>query len=316
VRRAVVGWLVVAVLAAASGIGVVAGVNATVFGAAGFVQVYLTALARGDAGGALGMPGVTVDPASRGDFLTDAALAAPTTIRGITVEPGDEAVELVTVAWSRGGTDGVSTFAVERTGSRLGLFPRWAFAVSPVATLQLTVEHDARFELNGVSASSRESDGFAVLVPGVYVIDHHSEYLRAAARTVVADRPGAQLGATLDVQPTPAFEQRVAADIHDSLTDCATQEVLFPTGCPLGHAVVDRVASAPEWSIADDLVVDVAPGPGLGTWLVPVSVTSHLVVEVRSLFDGRVTTFDEDIPVTATYLATVGADDSVSVELL
>lgn len=314
-RRAVVAWLVVVVLAASGGVGLVAGLNATVFGAAGFVQVYLTALARGDAAGALAMPGVTVAPEDRLDFLTDAALAAPTALREVSVRRGD-GVELVTVAWTRGDTDGVSTFAVERVGSRLGLFPRWEFAVSPVATLRLTVEHDARFDLNGVDASTPEPAGFAVLVPGVYVIDHHSEYLGAAARTVVADRPGAELGATLDVQPTSAFEQRVTADIRDLLAACATQEVLFPTGCPLGHAVLDRVASTPRWSVADDLVLDVGPGPALGTWLVPISVTSHLVVDVRSLFDGSISTFDDDLPVSATYLVTIGPDDSVGIALL
>lgn len=315
-RRAVVAWLVVVVLAAGGGVGVVAGLNATVFGAAGFVQVYLTALARGDAAGALGLPGVTVAAEDRVDFLTDAALGAPTALRDISVRPGDGGVELVTVAWTRHDTDGVSTFAVERVGSRLGLFPRWAFAVSPVATLRLAVEHDARFDLNGVDASTPEPAGFAVLVPGVYALDHHSEFLHAAARTVVADRPGAELGATLDVQPTSGFEHRVAADIRDALAACATQEVLFPTGCPLGHTVLDRVASVPAWSVADDLVIDVGPGADLGTWLVPISVTSHLVVDVRSLFDGSVSTFDEDIPVSATYLVTVGADDSLGLALL
>jgi hypothetical protein len=32
------------------------------------------------------------------------------------------------------------------------------------------------------------------------------------------------------------------------------------------------------------------------------SAAAHLVVEVRSLFDGTVSTFDEDVPFTASYL--------------
>jgi hypothetical protein len=314
VRRAVVAWAVVVALAIAAGAGAVAALNATAFGAAGFVQVYLAALGRGDAAGALSMAGVTVDARDRTDLLVDDALAGPTAVHEVSVRAGDDGVELVTIAWSRGETEGVSTFAVERVGTRLGLFPEWAFAVSPVATVRLAVEHDPRFDLNGEEASG--SGDFAVLVPGVYVVDHHSAYLQAAARTVVADRPGATVGTTLDVQPAAAFEERLAGDIHDLLAACATQEVLFPTGCPLGHVVVNRVASAPEWSIVDEPRLAIAPGPEPGTWIVEVAVTSHLVVDVQSLFDGSISTFDEDLPVEARYLATVGSDDALRIDLL
>jgi hypothetical protein len=68
VRRAVVAWGVVFALASGVAAGAVLVLNATAFGAAGFVRVYLEAVARGDAEGALGMPGVAVDPRLRDDF--------------------------------------------------------------------------------------------------------------------------------------------------------------------------------------------------------------------------------------------------------
>lgn len=309
-RRAVVAWVVVVVFALGAATAAVFALNATAFGAAGFVRVYLEAVSRGDAAGALSMPGVTVDAAVRDDFLADAALAGPTSVREITVAPGDAGTEVVTVAWTRGETDAVSTFTVERTGSRLGVFPDWAFAVSPVATLRLTVDHDPRFDLNGIPSAEGSAD-YAVLVPGVYRVDHHSTYLKAAAVDVVADRPASELGTTLDVQPSDAFTDALTVRIREELDACAAQDVLFPTGCPLGHAIANRVASTPVWSIVEYPTIAIEPGPDDSTWLVrDAELVSHLTVDIQSLFDGSITTFDEDLPVSATYRVTIGADDT------
>ena len=37
--------------------------------------------------------------------------------------------------------------------------------------------------------------------------------------------------------------------------------------------------------------------------------TAHLVVDIQDLFDGSVSTFDEDLPFVAHYLVTILADD-------
>lgn len=311
-RRVVVAWLVAVAIAIGAGAVAVAGLNATVFGAAGFVRVYLEAIACGDAEGALGMPGVAVDPRLRDDFLVDDALAGLTGLRELSVAPGAGGTEVVTVAWTAGDTESTSRFTVERTGSRLGLFPEWAFAVSPVATLRLTVEHDERFDLNGVAATSGAGPvGYAVLTPGVYRVDHTSTYLRARAVDVVVDTPSALTDATLEVLPTDALRDRVEAEVREHLTACATQEVLFPTGCPLGRAIPNRVVSTPEWSIVEYPELTLEPGGESGTWLVPpAAATAHLVVDVQSLFDGSISTLDEDVHFTASYVVTISADDT------
>jgi hypothetical protein len=143
----------------------------------------------------------------------------------------------------------------------------------------------------------------------VYRVDHHSRYLEAAAVEMVVDRPGSQLRATVDVQPADAFLEQLTAQVRASLDECVTQGVLFPTGCPMGHAVADRVASTPVWSITEYPDPTVAPGAELGTWVVDASFIAHLTVDIRSIFDGSVATFDQDLPVVAGYLVTIGADD-------
>jgi hypothetical protein len=312
VRRVVVAWLVVAAIALCAGAGAVVGLNATVFGAAGFVRVYLEAIARGDAEGALGMPGVTVDPGLRDDFLVDDALAGLDALGEFSVAPGGGGTEVVTVAWAVGDTTSTSRFTVERTGSRLGLFPDWAFAVSPVAILSLTIENDERFDLNGVAATSEPGPvGYAVLTPGVYRADHTSTYLQARAVDAVVDTPAEATDATLEVLPADALLDLVEAEVREHLTACATQEVLFPTACPLGRSIPNRVVSTPAWSIVEFPELTLQPGGESGTWVVPpTAATAHLVVDVQSLFDGTVSTLDEDVPFTASYFVTIGADDT------
>ncbi len=313
-RRAVLPWLVVGALAVAIGFGVVLGLNATVFGSAGFVRVYLEAVARGDARGALSMPGVAADPDARADFLVDAALGGLDALQEVAVERRPDGTEEVTFAWRTGTTVGASTFTVERIGTRLGLFPEWGFVASPVATVDVTIAHDERFDLNGVAAETgigaAAPVSYAVLAPGVYRLDHHSTYLEAAAVDVVVDLAPPRVSASLDVQASPALLTQITTEVHDYLRECATQEVLFPTGCPLGHAIANRVVSTPAWSIAEYPELTVGPGPEFGTWLVPsADVVSHLRVDVQSLFDGTVSTFDEDLPLTVSYVVTIQADD-------
>jgi hypothetical protein len=314
VRRVVVAWvLAFALLAGAGGVAVLV-LNATAFGAAGFVRVYLDAVARGDAEGALGMPGVSVDPGLRADLLTDDALAGLTELREVSAVGGGDGTEMVTFVWTAGDTESTSTFTVARVGSRLALFPEWAFAVSPVATLRLTVENDERFEVNGVAAESGapvEPVDYAVLAPGVYRVDHTSTYLRAHEVESVVDTPSDVVDATLEVLPADALLEQITTQVHDHLTECATQEVLFPTGCPLGRAIANRVVSTPEWSIVEYPEPTVEPGVEFGTWLVAAEGgIANLTVDVQQLFDGSVATLDDDLPFTATYLVTIGADDA------
>lgn len=313
-RRAVLGWIAVLALVAGTATAGVLVLGATVFGAAGFVRVYLDAVARGDAAGALALPGVTAAPGLRTELLADDVLAG-FELGALAERPGADGTVLVTATWTAGDVDAVTTFTVVRTGSRVGLFPEWRFAVSPVATLELAVAHDERFDVNGVAARSGvaapDAVAYAVLVPGVYRVDHHSRYLRADAIDLVATRPDSTIGATLEVEPADALVELVTGLVHDDLRECAEQEVLFPTGCPLGHPITDLVASPPEWSIVELPEIALEPDAEFGVWRVPpVTVVAHLRVDVRSLFDGSVTTFDEELRSTAAYRVTLLDDDT------
>jgi hypothetical protein len=64
--------------------------------------------------------------------------------------------------------------------------------------------------------------------------------------------------------------------------------------------------------MAEYPVVTIIPGEEPGTWLMPVTeAAAHLVVDVQSLFDGTVTTFDADVPFSISYVITFQADGSL-----
>jgi hypothetical protein len=202
---------------------------------------------------------------------------------------------------------------VERIGTRFGLFPEWGFAISPVAVVSLAVEHDPRFTVNGFETStgrqtSKASD-YAVLVPGSYVFGHDSMFLRADRDTVLASTVGSTTDATVDVVANAEFHTELDAEVHKSLAACTTQHVLFPTGCPFGQRIDDRIVSDPLWTMKHYPTVSIDPSSAFGVWEVfDAPGTAHLKVDVESLFDGTVTTFDHDVPFHANYQIRLDGD--------
>lgn len=318
--RLIAPWLVAVSLLVASGAGVVVWLNATTFGAGGFVSVYLDALARDSVTEALSLPGVaagtvgstgstgsTGSPGSTGStgapsdaLLRDGTLAGLSDLHQI----GDDergGIHYVTFDWNAPHGSGTTTFQVERVGTRFGLFPEWEFAVSPLATVSLTVANDPRFTLNGVNelsaATTTTPVDYAVLVPGAYVFAHTSRYLTAAPVAVVADTVNERLSNTVDTEANPLFVRTVASLVQTQLTTCATQTVLYPTGCPFGQSVENRLASTPAWSIVHQPRIAITPGGPFGSWLIPSTAgTAHLTVKVTSLLDGSASEFDQDVP--------------------
>lgn len=305
-RREVLLWSVAAgAVLVAFGV-VVLALNLTVYSATGFIRSYLDALARHDAAAALELAGT----APAGD-ASDALLVreAMGDLTGVNVT-GDrtmaDGTHLVTVEYLVDGEPGTSEFAVQRRGALFGLFNDWVFAQSPLAVLQLTVEHGDAFTANGldlVADAGQDTQGlYLAFAPSAIELSHDSEYLTAEPVTALLLQPGTGVPATLDVRATDAFVAEVQRQIDDYLDECTTQQVLLPTGCPFGQSIDDRVASDPVWTMVQDPVVALEPSGAVATWRVPVTQgIAHLVVDVQSLFDGSVSTFDEDVAFSVSY---------------
>jgi hypothetical protein len=216
---------------------------------------------------------------------------------------------------------GESDFRVRQTGAFLGLFPTWTFDSSPLATVAVTVLHDDRFRGNGVELTTAdqptESGGFLVFAPGLYSFDHRSTYLEADPIAVPISEPGSVTAVQVNVQANTYFVQQVSSELRDYLDGCAEQEVLLPTSCPFGKTFENRIDTTPAWSIASYPTVQIIPGVDTGDWLMPqTEAAAHLSVEVRSLFDGSRTQFDEDIPFTVAYSIAISSTDSLAIQAI
>lgn len=290
--------------------------NLTLTSAGGFVRGYLDALARHDVAGALQLAGPlgSADDASD-ELLTAEALGDLDDIELVGDVDAGDGIHHVTYRYVAGGLAGESTFEVRRTGTLLAFFPTWSFTVPPVSVLEVTPLHDTRFSANGVDVTAPAQDEpapYLVFTPSTTRLSHESTYLQADPVDALASVPGAAVDASVDVRPTGAFVKQVQSELDAYLDECTTQEVLLPTGCPFGQEIANRIVSTPLWSMTQYPQVTIVPGPEPATWLMPrTPAAAHLVVDVRSLFDGTVTTFDEDVPFTASYLITFLPNDEL-----
>ena len=316
-RREIITWSVAGVLVVAAFAGTIAILNASLYSAGGFVRSYLEALERKDAVGALELAGQSVAGDASTELLTRDAMGELSDIRLISDESDESGLHHVVYAWEAGGVEGKSAFDVHRTGTLLGLFPTWSFESSPLAVIQLSVLHDSRFIANGVDlvtpAQNRPSP-YLAFAPGSYVFEHESTFLEAKRTVVTATAPASVVPGVLDIQANEKFVTTTQTAINKALDECTTQTVLLPTGCPFGQPISNRIVSEPKWSIIEYPVATIDPGAQDSQWVVPQTAgVAHLVVDVKSLFDGEVTTLDEDVPFTVGYTITILSDEQIAV---
>lgn len=314
-RREIITWSIVAAIIVAAFGGTVLALNATLYSASGFVRTYLDSLARHDVDGALQLAGTVAAGDASTELLVAGAMGELSDIRLVSDITDEQGTHRVTYAFTAGGSSGESTFSVRPEGTLLGLFPTWRFETSPLGVLQVSPLHGTSFTVNGVDIEADQQDQpapYLVFAPGSYSLAADTLYLEAKTVTVTSSQPGAAVIAAVDLQPTKALLEQVQKELTGYLDDCAEQEVLLPTGCPFGEQISNRIVGTPAWSIARYPTVTLRPGPQPASWLMPpTDAAAHLTVDVRSLFDGTVTTFDEDVPFTSSYLVTFLPNDEL-----
>ncbi len=318
-RREILTWSLIAAILVGGFIGTVAILNATLYSAGGFVRSYLDAVARHDATGALELAGPSVAGDASTALLNRNAMGELSDIRLLSdtaLEGGDHTV---VYGYTIGGVEGQSTFDVRPTGTLLGLFTTWSFKTSPLGVIDLTVRHDDRFSANGVeliTPSQNSSAPYIVFTPGLYEFDHESQLLEADALRVAATEPSAAVPARLTIEPNELFVDEVSSAVNRFLDECATQEVLQPTGCPFGQSINNRIDTTPVWSIVDYPAVAIVAGRERNQWIMSqAAATAHLVVDVKSLFDGSVTSLDDDVPFSVSATIVMLPEDEIVISI-
>ncbi|HRN28607.1 MAG TPA: hypothetical protein PK781_07865 [Terrimesophilobacter sp.] len=316
VRRSNAPWWIGLGVILATFIGTVVALNLTLYSPAGFVGTYLAALETKNPDAALATPGVATIPGVSESLLQRESLGELSDIALInTIDDGRDT--LVHYSFTLDGLPGESLFRVTHTGMRLGLFNAWKFVESPVSVVEVTPVGDPRFEANGIRLATNapnESATWQVLTPSVLTLTHNTAYLTAEDRTVLITEPGTLTVAEVEVRASERFVSEVQSEVDDYLTECAAQTVLFPTGCPFGYSVSNRLESPPTWTIATFPMISIVPGDFPGEWLVAGgNGTARVQAEVQSLFDGSVSHLDETVDFTLVWAMTVSTSDAVTI---
>lgn len=322
--RALLIWSCIGLLLLTAVIAGAGAMQRELYSAQAFASRYLHALERGDAAAALELPGVLpseqnqpVTALLRGDVLPE--------YREISAhDAGVDAQgrhRIVTHALIDG--EAVSgTLLVEQHGTHLGLFPSWRFAVSPTATVEMRIEHTPGFSLNGRELDVRQlgvdrafSHAFDALlfVPGRYTLEREDPYVSAPPVSITLGDAGTAGSLTMNASATPEFTELVSTAVHERLDECAEQRALYPSGCPFGYEVEDRIEGEPEWHIRNYPAVKLVPGTE-GWALEPTVLEAEITLQLRSIFDGSLRTTTE--PVTTGIGGDITLDgDAVTVHL-
>lgn len=325
---AVVGVLLAGAIAATGAI-----IYRELYSPSAFVARYLSLLGDGQAAEALTLPGVTVDsaqleasglPADASEALLRSAALSSLTDATVTGErEGDDGVTTVSVTYTAGAHEARTTFRVEPAGW-VGVAPTWRFETSPLAAIELTLRGATEFTVNGFSLDTRQVspagadadplDPVSLLVfsPGLYSISVDTPISTSEGVAVLSDTPQAAIPVDLQTTPTPEFLDVVQERVSSFLDDCATQEVLQPTGCPFGLLVQNRIVNAPQWSIDEHPVVTLDPD-GAHWSIARVQAVARIVVDIQSIFDGSIHHLDEAVPFFVGGTVTILPDGTASI---
>lgn len=298
-----------------------------------FVLDYLHLLADGRATDALLLPGVSASssqlaaaklPAdASGALLRGSALTRLTDVEPVSETTDADGTTTVTVTYRVGGHSGTTTFGVERDDDG-ALLPRWRFAESPLAVIELEVRGSMQFEVNGFSVDKRQvsPDGadadplepipLLAFSPGLYSITVDTAATSSPGVAVLSDTPLAEIPVSFQAEPTDKFLGVVQQEVDDFLAQCATQKVLQPTGCPFGYYVRNRIVEPPTWKIEENPVVTLEPD-GAGWAITRTQAVAKIDVQIRSIFDGSVYDVEELVPFFLTGKITILPDGTASI---
>lgn len=324
-------WAVAAVAVLALFAGTIVVLNLTMFSAAGFATTYLQTLGAKDVAGALSMPGVELPAGlTSGEdaraLLSQAALAEIKDIHTVSdVDLGNGNHE-VTMSYtmqgaSRESSVGQTIFLIHSTGRSFGFFSDWAFTQSPIATLTVQVQNASTVTVGSQTLSPEQlginPDDFAarasytVMVPGLYVVQHRSFLLESETVPIAMTTPGKQGVAIVSVHANAQFQAEVSDQVTEFLDSCVTQQTLFPVGCPFQKPISDRIVGAPQWSMVQYPTVSITADAD--SWVIAESTgIAHITVDVKSLFDGSVSTVTDDVPFQLKYTLRINDDNSVA----
>ena len=154
-----------------------------------------------------------------------------------------------------------------REGSVWLFFDDWKLREDVLTTVDLAVPGSeaggiAQVDVNGQPVNLQdEATELAAFLPSVIDVDVDSEWLSGSLREVVAD-PGEEHDIELELEASDAAREQLHTEVEEFLEGCAEQQVLMPSGCPMGVETPNTVDSETiEWDMPDASGIDLTFGP-------------------------------------------------------
>lgn len=252
---------------------------------------------------------------------------------GGTLERSAEQIEDLRVVERSGAADLVFTVDGEEHRSRLpmdkadeswGIFDQWALDPAALAEVSLSVPGASaggigQVDVNGEPVNLQEDAAeLAAYAPSVLDVAVDSEWLTGSAHRVLALDPedvGGSGGSDaealseeieIELEASSAAAEQMHQKVKTYLSSCAEQQVLMPSGCPMGVETPNRVeASTIEWSMpkAQELTLSFGPDgwsvAGADRLTATVSFTAQDYYSGETLEETHDVTFGLDVEVGA-----------------
>ncbi len=255
--RLALRWIIVAILVIALLIGGALTANRFLFSAQQQVTNLQHYLVQGDGARALGLMQASVP---QGDAVALDGEVLQRTQDGITEFAVDAAVpsdqdpdlRLVTAHYKAAGVDKESTYTLRHTGKNWLFFDTWAFEPSTLPTVQIKANTVNEVNVNQQAIPLEAGTStLPVFYPAVLDASFSTKNFEADTRGVVVTGPSKEpVEIALKTQPTKEFIASISAKVKSYLDECATQQVLMPSGCPFAYNTTARVdSSSIAWSI-------------------------------------------------------------------
>lgn len=317
VDRVFAGWFVGVLTAVLVALGALALINRTVYEPAGQVRQYFQALRAGDGERALGILGAEVPDSNAAMLSGEAVSNSLKTLKDLTVKnteiQGDHAT--VTVAYTLDETPQTTDFHLTKVGSHWGVFDQWHIDSTELPTVHVSSSSvDAATLNNEKVAVDNGNRDFAVFYPGEFTVAYESSLFSSQEQTVAVTSPtSTPQDLTVALKPSESAINSVRYQVQSQLDKCATQNTLYPAGCPFEYPFDGRVQGDVSWKITDYP----EPSPTVdqtGRWVLDDSRgTAEVSFTELDLYTGKTSQVKHEVPFT--YSANLQVTDTeVTVE--
>ncbi|WP_143468013.1 hypothetical protein [Kocuria massiliensis] len=305
VTRALATFCAGVLVAAALGVAIMALISIYAFGPTSPVRDYIQAIRNGDGGRAMTLLDAKV-PESNAAMLDGHALSESTKTLGhlrYNVKQSSEDRAVVTVTYRLNDKDSSTDFPVHRTGIHAGVLEDWAIDSQTLPTINVKTPGVETATLNRQKVGVPQGEErFAVFFPGVYTAQYSSSLLDARESTTTIWSPHPQKAAdqnpslSLDLAPSPAAQESIRRQVDDALEHCASQDTLYPQGCPFEYDFDGRVQGDVSWSIVEKPDSSATIDPQ-GHWkLTNPQGKARIEFQALDLYTGKVSTVSKTIP--------------------